>query len=56
MPDAAATGDIVIAGAARTPMGGFQGELCRYRPRSLVAWPFARRLPILVPKTVPLTS
>ena len=27
MPDAASQTDIVIAGAARTPMGGFQGEL-----------------------------
>ncbi|RPG85889.1 MAG: acetyl-CoA C-acyltransferase [Candidatus Puniceispirillum sp. TMED245] len=27
MPDAAAATDIVIAGAARTPMGGFQGDL-----------------------------
>ena len=27
MPDAASQTDIVIAGAARTPMGAFQGDL-----------------------------
>lgn len=39
----AAVDPVVIAGAARTPMGGFQGELSGRQPLRLVVQPLKRR-------------